>query len=378
MCWLICLPPADVSFYAVVWALLHLLLLWQFGGPIHGPKFRLVLRILLWAAFCWVSRLMCRITLHVVSFPLLAALVPFVRSYSAALRGHIIERRGSTPCCSGLGAHVNVCWDGASRWSQMLSALVPANRLPKLMSWILPTSSVQVDPLGYSCTSGTRVSQRNFVHGGGVRSSINGRLLAPYIFDGNNIDGWNHREFAFEYQCKKTEVRTVLERHKNCLAVDIPTSKILDVLGREDILRLSKLHDVWVPTRTKADKCREMFLNHKCSECDSVVSVFCNISADSTGWTDPNAKPLAQHGRFRKPKKPPPTPARLVYDALMKKRAVYKLKTHRKRKRGMLKDTSFPPRPLNIKAAHRIITAHCKTGSRLRGVRIFDADQTVD
>ncbi|KAJ7631396.1 hypothetical protein DFH06DRAFT_1005142, partial [Mycena polygramma] len=53
----------------------------------------------------------------------------------------------------------------------------------------------------------------------------------------------------------------------------------------------------------------------------------------------------------------------MVYDALIKKRAVYKLKAHRKRKLGTLKDTSFPPRPLGIKDAHRIITAHCKTVS---------------
>ncbi|KAJ7622764.1 hypothetical protein DFH06DRAFT_1143097 [Mycena polygramma] len=79
---------------------------------------------------------------------------------------------------------------------------------------------------------------------------------------------------------------------------------------------MSKLHDVWVPTRLSVAACKAKFKDHDCSACRDVVSVLCNVSADSTGWTDPDAKPLATNGRFMKAKKPPPTPARSVYDAL--------------------------------------------------------------
>ncbi|KAJ6537990.1 hypothetical protein B0H19DRAFT_962175 [Mycena capillaripes] len=47
----------------------------------------------------------------------------------------------------------------------------------------------------------------------------------------------------------------------------------------------------------------------------------------------------------------------------MKKRTVEKLKANQKRRRGTLKNTSFPLKPLTVKDAHCIISIHCKTVS---------------
>ncbi|KAJ7848380.1 hypothetical protein B0H14DRAFT_2356817 [Mycena olivaceomarginata] len=82
--------------------------------------------------------------------------------------------------------------------------------------------------------------------------------------------------------------------------------------------------------------------------------------SDSTGQPDQSVKPTA---RYAKARKLAPSEAKSAYDALVKKRSVYKLKARRRTRTGRLSDTIFPPKPLTLKAAHRIITVHCKTVS---------------
>ncbi|KAJ7678211.1 hypothetical protein DFH06DRAFT_1465958, partial [Mycena polygramma] len=59
------------------------------------------------------------------------------------------------------------------------------------------------------------------VFGGGPRQTINGRLLSPYLVRDNGIVSWIHMEYSFEFQCARGDLTSVLQRHRNCVAVDI-------------------------------------------------------------------------------------------------------------------------------------------------------------
>jgi hypothetical protein len=106
--------------------------------------------------------------------------------------------------------------------------------------------------------------------------------------------------------------------------VDIPLEGIIRILTKTDLQALAKLHDVWIPARLGVDESRKMFENHRCSGCSTVVSVFKNIFTDSAGQTDETVKPPGKSTRYAKPRKIAPTCAKAAYDALVKKRSVYK------------------------------------------------------
>ncbi|KAJ7635512.1 hypothetical protein DFH06DRAFT_1139428 [Mycena polygramma] len=124
-------------------------------------------------------------------------------------------------------------------------------------------------------------------YGGGVRQTMSGRLLSPYIVESNNIVAWQHMEYVFEFQCKRAELQPILAKHKNCIAVDIPISSMLDLLTKADIRSLSPMHDVWVPANLRVAACKKLFEAHDCSGCQTVVSVFRNVGADSKGMLSP-------------------------------------------------------------------------------------------
>ncbi|KAJ6465662.1 hypothetical protein C8R47DRAFT_1079266 [Mycena vitilis] len=138
----------------------------------------------------------------------------------------------------------------------------------------------------------------SLTYGGGLRQTISGRLLSPHLVEDNGIVAWIHREYVFESQ------------------LDMPVSSMLDLLTKGDVRTLSKMHDVWVPANMLIAQCKKLFENHHCSGCLTVVSVFRDVGADSTGKSDPAVPRI---GRYAKPRKVGPTAARVAYDDLVKK-----------------------------------------------------------
>ncbi|KAJ6536066.1 hypothetical protein B0H19DRAFT_1079597 [Mycena capillaripes] len=321
------------------------------------------------------------ILLEVTGFPMTTGTSALHHgSFRDASSGHARERIDRSQLRSGLSTYVTthnhpvVCQgslpSAEADWMINAHVSTPYDAHDTILSTALDYAStslleVPVCPdmnsalLAEDCEISTVPNERlmSVRYGGGARQTINGRLLAPYMVNNNEIPAWVHMEYAFEFQCERDGLPAVLQRHKNCVAVDMPLSNMMDLLTKSDILSLSKLHDVWIPARMKVQECKNQFDGHGCSGCSKVVSIFCNVSADSQGRRDPDAKPLAQHGRFKKPKKIRPTTARIAFEALTKKITVEKLKANRKRRRGTLKNTSFPPRPLTVKDAHRIISS---------------------
>ncbi|KAJ6474036.1 hypothetical protein C8R47DRAFT_1076472 [Mycena vitilis] len=54
--------------------------------------------------------------------------------------------------------------------------------------------------------------------------------------DANGIDAWIHMEYVFEIQCKREASPSILAAHRNCIAVDMPVSSMLDLLTKGDII----------------------------------------------------------------------------------------------------------------------------------------------
>ncbi|KAJ7697469.1 hypothetical protein B0H17DRAFT_1130436 [Mycena rosella] len=94
--------------------------------------------------------------------------------------------------------------------------------------------------------------------GGGVRNTVSGRNLSLYILNDNNIPFWNHMEYTYEFQCMRKDLSRILEHHKLCIAVEYPLNKMLATLTKAEVIHLSSLHKVWVPTKLSAVKCREL------------------------------------------------------------------------------------------------------------------------
>ncbi|KAJ7656746.1 hypothetical protein DFH06DRAFT_1298053 [Mycena polygramma] len=112
-------------------------------------------------------------------------------------------------------------------------------------------------------TSAAASPSSSLIFGGGARQSINGRRLSPHLVHANGIPSWIHMEYTFEFQCTRANLGEILERHRNCIAVQMPLSKIIHILTKPEVLALSKLHQVWIPARLSAAKCKERLMEHQ-------------------------------------------------------------------------------------------------------------------
>ncbi|KAJ7661786.1 hypothetical protein B0H17DRAFT_1144512 [Mycena rosella] len=119
--------------------------------------------------------------------------------------------------------------------------------------------------------------------GGGARQTVSGRVLSPHLISHNEIPSWIHMDYSFEFQCLKKDADQVLARHENYISVEIPLSNIIRLLTKTELIRLSKLHNVWVPIRLPVAKCRDIIAEHMWGECTSVVTIFTCIEVDP-GW----------------------------------------------------------------------------------------------
>ncbi|KAJ7734606.1 hypothetical protein B0H16DRAFT_1327498, partial [Mycena metata] len=150
----------------------------------------------------------------------------------------------------------------------------------------------------------------------------------------------------------------------------------MHVLTKSDVLAISKLHGVWIPSKYSAAECKASLKGHKCSECDSIVSIFANVTVipkvhgkpaeiDTRGF--PPARPKKRRNIVK-------SEARLSHEAAKDASTVYGLLTGRLKQTGRLTDQKFPPKPLNKAGIHRIVSNHCK---KLRPITFVESGCAV-
>ncbi|KAJ7152413.1 hypothetical protein C8R46DRAFT_913087, partial [Mycena filopes] len=135
------------------------------------------------------------------------------------------------------------------------------------------------------------------------------------------------------------------------------------MLTKADLISVSKLHDLWIPTRLSVAECRKKFDSHNCQSCDTVVSIFESVkpvplAARSKSTVKTRESPIP---RYRKRKNIVKSQARNAHEARTKTARVYSLISARWRNADRLRDTVFPPKPLTRNDAHRIIARHCRS-----------------
>ena len=74
----------------------------------------------------------------------------------------------------------------------------------------------------------------------------------------NKVKSWIHMNYTYEFQCNQQDIAHLLSCNPNYIAVSIPVTKIIDILTKQEIIALGKMHDVWVPTKYAAQECRKL------------------------------------------------------------------------------------------------------------------------
>jgi hypothetical protein len=204
------------------------------------------------------------------------------------------------------------------------------------------------------------VSKQNFQScrariGGGARSVFLGAMLAPYVTDHNNKPFHLGSRYTFELQCTNSEVDNLLKRDANSIAAVLPISLITEFLTKKELSHLAKLHGLWVPSRMSVVASRYVFNGHDCTDCSEVSTIFKCVEYQKD-LPDPDANRELNLGR----------PSKFVTVARARKESREKhlkasmLRATRRKEEGRVKNMAFPPKPLNLREAHRILTRTCQ------------------
>jgi hypothetical protein len=216
----------------------------------------------------------------------------------------------------------------------------------RLYTWFTPTK--------YVCGNAATVDSRDR-YGGGARQTFSGRELALYRIQSIDVTEVAGRIYAYEYQCRNPEVKSILERHPKCISCDIPVHLIVERMTKSDIIQMARLHQVWCPTRLLADECRTLLIDHHCTFCDEFVSIFvyvCDATIDECNTAKQRKKQIVVKSA-----------ARIAFERHIIKSTVARLRMKRKYESGRLTHSSFLPRPLNDRETRTVIRRYCDTMS---------------
>jgi hypothetical protein len=187
---------------------------------------------------------------------------------------------------------------------------------------------------------------------GGGRATFSGAMLKSYVIKPEDCNIGLSSRYSFEFQCRHDELGSVLDRNPACIAAEVPLKLIFQRLTRQELIQISKLHSIWVPTRLSVANCKALFVNHSCENCSRLFTIFKCIESIS----DENAasQPTKASGKF-------------VYTSRARQNKyltdiasfVQKLRLRRKSLKGSLDNTEFPPRILSFRETHKLISKMC-------------------
>lgn len=109
---------------------------------------------------------------------------------------------------------------------------------------------------------------------GGGKTTFDGEYISEMVVDSNGTTVCARSRYSFEFQCHPEDVANVLIRHPDCVSVRIPLGMIYERLTREELIKLARLHGLWVPSRLNAAACRHVFVGHECVACVGIMSIF--------------------------------------------------------------------------------------------------------
>ena len=183
---------------------------------------------------------------------------------------------------------------------------------------------------------------------GGGKATFSGESLVIHrvLNDAVVLDG---SSYSFEFQCPESEVIGVRTRNPDCVAVVIPLDLVLGKLTRPEMLQISKLHGVWLPTRLPVSVFRQLLADHRCaSSCEDICTIFRCVDKDTSHDKSKRQKLASYSSAARQQKS--------AYDLAEKVRLLKRTRHHRN---DQLNDTEFPPRPLSFRHLHRLLTKNC-------------------
>jgi hypothetical protein len=218
---------------------------------------------------------------------------------------------------------------------------------------ILSAINLVVSLNGHSEGSMQTSLGHNKFHGGG-RQTFAGSMLKPHVVKkpDNYIIGMKSR-YTFEFQCLEDELGSVLDRNPDCVAAKLPLYLILPQITRQELIQLSKLHGIWIPTRFSAAACKFLFADHNCDKCLNILTIFRCIEQVPDGTLDtPGSHRNSVTAKYISRERSNRTSFTMA-------ELVRKLKTRRRTERGLLQDTEFPPKALSFRQIHRLITKMC-------------------
>jgi hypothetical protein len=192
------------------------------------------------------------------------------------------------------------------------------------------------------------------VFGGGViRYRVPGETINAAVTHPNSNTEISLHQWTFEFQCLLADVCGLLERNADCVAAFIDLKDVIQPATKADLIKLARLHGVWLPTRLNVAECRERMTEHVCEECPKIFSIFRRLPS--------TVRAPIKSSKKDKRLEPLPTDAQIRANHKRVSGLVSIFKWRRKVAYGRLRHNKFPPRPLSMKENHKILTRYCKT-----------------